>query len=229
MINFNHIKVLNFEGAFRGLRNPLESHSKSDSHYCSNIDNCNECILNTTCVKYFKYQKPYLIGPNDLDLAQRMIKAGTDSSKFLRQIFLSIDITAPLCWWKEFDTYKVATVANSTSTMHKLGSRYLTEKDFGWDNINDYRKNTLHHMNMLINYWRTAKELKNKTRIEFYFRQMIQDLPDAYLQKRTCTSDYQTERNKYFARKNHKQREWREYCKMLETLPYGKELICYKG
>lgn len=192
-----NVYTYNFLNAIRGMRNPLESWDKMDS--------VNE-----------NYE--FRLGPNDQELALKLIKAGSDHSKFMRQIFISMDITAPLYWWKEMDTYKVSTVVNSTSTMHKLGHRLLTERDFQWDKITKYREGVIFHLNQLIQEWR-------KTKSEAIFREMIQDLPDSYLQTRTWTGNYSNLRNMYHSRKNHKQYEWREFCNLLEELPCGEFII----
>lgn len=210
MIKINEIEVFNFKGAFRGMRNPLESWDKSDSYHVIDLD-----IEDTNPTANSRI---FVIGEEDLKLAKRLIKSGTDHSKFMRQILICMDIIAPLYWWKEFDTYKVATVANSTSTMHKLGSRLLEFKDFSWDKITPFRDNILYHLNKLIAKWQSDKENKD------LWREMIQDLPDSFIQMRTWTGNYQVLRNMYFARRNHKQQEWKDFCKMIEGLPYS-ELI----
>lgn len=177
------------------MRNPLESWEQSDS-----IDDGN----------YF------YIGDKDMELALRLVKSGTDHSKFMRQIGFCVNIEAPIYWWKEMDTYKVATVANSTSTMHKMGSRLLTYDDFSWDKVTPSRIDVLNHINDLIIKWQES----NKEDKEVW-REMIQDLPSSFNQMRTWTANYQTLRNIYFARKNHKLIEWRDFCKVIEELPYS--------
>ena len=220
MIKIENIEVFNFEGAFRGLRNPMNSWDKSDSYW-----------------DFSERPGRYIIGEKDLKLAQRMISAGTDESKFMRQIFVSMDITAPLFWWKEADTYKVSTVANSCSTMHKITSGEITEENYSFDPepdkpltdlpTDDYIRilNIKNHAVAAVEWLRKKyKETGDKR----YWRLLIQINPDGWLQKRTWTGNYQNLRNQYFARKNHKLIEWHEYCKMIENLPYGKELICYQ-
>lgn len=206
MIKISNVGTFNLEGALRGMRNPLESHSKSDSKY---IYDPHEQDFN------------YMIGKQDLALASRLANAGSDHGKFLRQIFVSLDITAPLYWWKEFDTYKIGTVANSTSTMHRLGSRDLTDKDFSWDSLSKFQLNYLKYINELIHIWREDKSETN-------FRNMIQNLMDNYNQTRTITLNYAVLRNQYVARKNHKLLEWRSFCEWIKTLPYAEELIITK-
>ena len=218
MIKIENIETFNFKGAFRGLRNPMNSWNKSDSY----ID-----VLTNK----------YIVGENDLKLAQRMIGAGTDESKFMRQIFISMDIIAPLYWWKEADTYKIATVSNSCSTMHKITSSEITEENYSFDPepdkpltdlpIDDYIR-ILDIKNRAIEDVEWLRKKYNETKDKRYWRLLIQINPDGWLQKRTWTGNYQNLRNIYFARKNHKLIEWKQFCQMIEQLPYGKELICYK-
>lgn len=218
MIKIENIEVFNFEGAFRGLRNPMNSWNKSDSYI--------DALTNK-----------YIVGENDLKLAQRMIGAGTDESKFMRQIFVSMDITAPLYWWKEADTYKIATVANSCSTMHKITSSEITEENYSFDPepdkpltdlpTNDYVR-ILDIKNRAVADVEWLRKKYNETKDKRYWRLLIQINPDGWLQKRTWTGNYQNLRNMYFARKNHKLIEWRQFCQIIEQLPYSKELICYK-
>lgn len=211
MIKVDRIGIYNIENALRGARNPLESWDKSDSYYVIDAD----IEDNTPTANSRVFQ----IGEKDMNLALRLIKSGTDHSKFMRQIFISMNIEAPIYWWKEADTYKVATVANSTSTMHKMGSRLLTFNDFSWDAITPYRDITLTHINDLIVKWQKSDKKDKEV-----WREMIQDLPSSFNQMRTWTGNYQTLRNVYFARRNHKLSEWRELCKVIEDLPYS-ELI----
>ena len=220
MIKIEHIEVFNFEGAFRGLRNPMNSWDKSDSYW-----------------DFPAYPDNYIIGEKDLKLAQRMISAGTDESKFMRQIFVSIDITAPLFWWKEADTYKVSTVANSCSTMHKITSSEITKENYSFDPepdkpltdlpTDDYIR-ILDIKNRAVADAEWLRKKYNETKDKRYWRLLVQINPDGWLQKRTWTGNYQNLRNMYFARKNHKLIEWRQFCQMIEELPYGRELICYK-
>ena len=218
MIKIENIEVFNFEGAFRGLRNPMNSWNKSDSYI--------DALTNK-----------YIVGENDLKLAQRMIGAGTDESKFMRQIFVSMDITAPLYWWKEADTYKIATVSNSCSTMHKITSSEITEENYSFDPepdkpltdlpTNDYVR-ILDIKNRAVADVEWLRKKYNETKDKRYWRLLIQINPDGWIQKRTWTGNYQNLRNMYFARKNHKLIEWIQFCQIIEQLPYSKELICYK-
>ena len=212
MIKVENLEVLNFEGALRGMRNPLESWSKSDSYYD-------------------KETGKYVVGPKDLDLALKLTKSGSDHSKFLRQIFVSMDITAPMSWWWDFDTYKVATVRNSTSRMHKLGTRLLTEEDFSFDDedgniqITPYRKYIMEDLNRRIKEYQQLKadgKMEEATRM---WRDIVFDSPQNYNFRSTWTGNYETMRNVYRARRNHKQREFRDFCKFIEEeFPYS-ELI----
>ena len=218
MIKIENIEVFNFEGAFRGLRNPMNSWNKSDSYI--------DALTNK-----------YIVGENDLKLAQRMIGAGTDESKFMRQIFVSMDITAPLYWWKEADTYKIATVSNSCSTMHKITSSEITEENYSFDPepdkpltdlpTDDYVR-ILDIKNRAVADVEWLRKKYNETKDKRYWRLLIQINPDGWLQKRTWTGNYQNLRNMYFARKNHKLIEWIQFCQIIEQLPFSKELICYK-
>ena len=160
-------------------------------------------------------------GPNDLDLAMRLAKAGSDHRKYLRMVFVSVDVTAPLYWWKEYDTYKVATVANSTSTMHKIHSKPFSMDDFSCDHMTDGTKKFMETVVAeLENIRLRFKETKSKD--DWY--DMIQLLPSSYNQMRTCTFNYQTLINIYRARKNHKLAEWHTFCDWIETLPYAEQI-----
>lgn len=206
MILIDKINVGNFEGAFRGLRNPLNSWRMSDSTTDTN--------------------GRFILGEKDLDLAQRMIKGGPDESKFLRQIFVSMDITAPIYWWKEMDTYKVGTTANSCSTMHKIAAEPITMGDFSFDK--EVKDLSLESLNQMVKFCESLRSDYVKTKNKLYWRALIQTLPMSYNQKRTWTANYAVLRNIYFARKNHKLTEWHSFCKIIEELPYGQDLICYQ-
>lgn len=210
MIKIDKVQVMNISASIRGMRNAFESWDKSDSCYKYNDTDFSEA------------SRKFIIGEKDLILASKLANSGTDDSKFLRQIIVSLDITAPLYWYKEFDTYKVGTVANSTSTMHLLGKRDLRPNDFSWDHVTDYRWEYLDHINLMIQIWRENKSEEN-------FRWMIQDLSNSFNQTRTITLNYAVLRNQYHARKCHKLEEWRDYCDWIKTLPYAKELICFEG
>ena len=214
MIKLERTSVMNFENAIRGARNPMNSWDKGDSE----IDIISGCEC-------------FVLGPNDLSLARKLIKAGSDHRKFLRQIFVSVDITAPLYWWKEYDTYKVATTANSCSTMHKIHAKEFTLDDFSHEHLYSRLGESYEAMDCLVDiidclnkYRSLYVETKDKT----WWWQMIQLLPSSYNQLRTCTLNYETLLNQYFARKSHKLDEWHAYCDWIETLPYFKEM-CLEG
>lgn len=203
MLTVSNIAVMNMDNAIRGARNPMNSWNRMDSHY--NPDGS------------------FTLGPNDLDLARRLRRAGSDHRKFLRQIFVSIDINAPLYWWKEFDTYKVATVANSTSTMHRLHTMPFALDQFSTDGMS---KESLEFMEQMIERLERLRQcfLQNREDKQSW-RDMIQLLPCCYNQLRTCTMNYETLINIHHARHNHKLSEWHTLCEAIEGLPYARELI----
>lgn len=205
MILIERVSVMNFENAIRGARNPLNSWAKSDSYYGENGE--------------------YILGENDLALAKKLAKAGSDHRKYLRQIFVSVDITAPLYWWKEYDTYKVATVANSTSTMHKIHAKPFERDDFSHDRMTP---EALKILDITIEYLESARQKFIETKQREYWHDMIQLLPSSYNQMRTCTLNYETLINIYYARRNHKLAEWHTVCDWIMSLPYAKELIAIK-
>lgn len=202
MIKLERTSVMNLENAMRGARNPMNSWGRMDSSYDEDGNFC--------------------LGPNDLDLGRRLRKAGSDHRKFIRQIFVSVDITAPLYWWKEYDTYKVATVANSTSTMHKIHSKAFELDDFSHDHLT---KDSLEFIGVIIDRLESIRQkfVAEKKKEDWY--DLIQLLPSSYNQMRTCTMNYETLVNIYFARRNHKLQEWHTFCHWIESLPYAKELI----
>jgi hypothetical protein len=193
---------MNIENAIRGARNPMNSWNRMDSEY-------NE-------------EGEYILGPNDLGLAKRLRKAGSDHRKYIRQILVSVDITAPLYWWKEYDTYKVATVANSTSTMHKIHSKPFELEDFSHDHMTE---GTLAFMETVVAELEKIRLRYIETKKKEDWYDLIQLLPSSYNQMRTCTLNYETLINIYFARRSHKLEEWHALCRWIETLPYAKELI----
>ena len=203
MIDFNRVYVMNLENAIRGARNPMNSWARSDSYYDENGQ--------------------YILGENDLSLAKRLRNAGTsDHRKYLRQIMVSIDITAPMYWWKEYDTYKVATVANSTSTMHKIHSKSFELDDFSHDHLGE---NGLNILKNIIDELEKIRLLYVETKDKALWYELIQLLPSSYNQMRTCTLNYETLVNIYRSRKNHKLDEWRSFCDWIKTLPYANEII----
>ncbi len=202
MLICERTSVMNIENAIRGARNPMNSWDRMDSSYDEDGE--------------------YILGPNDLGLAKRLRKAGPDHRKYIRQIFVSVDITAPIYWWKEYDTYKVSTVANSTSTMHKIHSKPFELSDFSHDHMTEQ---TLDFMEIVVAELEKIRlrYMENKNKADWY--DMIQLLPSSYNQMRTCTLNYESLINMYFARKNHKLIEWHTFCRWVEELPYAKELI----
>lgn len=214
-MKFEKCEVFNFEGAFRGMRNPKNSWNLSDSDF-SNL----------------------IIGPNDMKLAKNLIAAGPEHRKFLRQIMVCLDIEAPFYWWKEFDTYKVATTADSCSTMHKLTEKPITfdsfeigdfynipyPKEAQEEGIKSYCDDDFVQM-CLVPYLEYLRQKYLETKDTRYWKELVRWLPNGYLQKRTWTGNYETLRSMYRQRKNHKLIEWHEFCDFIETLPYAKELI----
>ena len=205
MLLVERISVMNFENAIRGARNPMNSWARMDSSYDEDGN--------------------FVLGENDLSLATRLAKAGSDHRKFLRQIMVSMDITAPLYWWKEFDTYKVGTVANSTSTMHKIQAKEFTREDFSCDRMSD---DCLAVLDSVIAYLESERVKFNETKEKQNWHNMIQLLPSSFNQMRTVTMNYEVLINIYYARRNHKLAEWHVLCDAIEALPYAKELILIK-
>ena len=204
MIKITKVSVYNFENAIRGMRNPMKSWDKNDSCYDSSGS--------------------YIFGKNDLELAKKLCRAGSDHRKFMRQIFVSADILAPLYWWKEFDTYKVGTATNSTSTMHKIHAQKFELDDFSHDMLDGDGIEVLLY---IINALEKARESYNTTKNISDWYKMIQLLPSSYNQLRTCTVSYENLINMYGSRKTHKLHEWREFCGWIAELPYASELICF--
>ena len=222
----------NWENAFHGLRHPMESYAKSDTcWYEDTVENENLCFNQALMVD--SDNCTFLgIGPKDMDLAQRMIKAGTPNDKFLRQIFVSVDITAPLYWWKEMDTYKVATTANSTSTMHKLATTPITIDCFETDDYdgsilldNKYGLNFME--DELIPILESLRQKYLETKDVRYWKELIRWLPEGWLQTRTWTADYSVLRNIIRWRSNHKLTEWHQFVDWCRGLSYADELLFY--
>ena len=281
-MKFTNTEIFNFEGAFRGMRNPLNSWAKSDSEFgICHLNEVNTAIDRfrnkyhilpeqqeyyihavSTAEGNWKYNlgalsvaeapeaKPNyrhpeedhwvhyaLIGPNDMDLARRLISGGTEHRKFLRQIMVSVDITAPLFWWKEFDTYKVGTTANSTSTMHKLASTPITKECFeigdycpdlvyfthDGDSLTDYTISDI--ASNIIEDMEALRQKYNETGDKRYWKELIRWLPNGWLQTRTVTMNYENLRAMYHQREYHKLSEWHAFCDWVKTLPYAQELI----
>ena len=206
MLKTERSSVMNMENAIRGARNPMNSWARMDSSYDENGN--------------------FVLGQNDLDLAKRLAHAGTDHRKFLRQIFVSVDITAPLYWWKEFDTYKVGTVANSTSTMHKIHTKAFERDDFSHDRLDE---GGLAMLDATITYLESERQkfVADKTDRQSWHN-MIQMLPSSYNQMRTVTMNYENLINIYYARRAHKLAEWHTLCDWIMSLPYAADLIAVK-
>ena len=205
MLKTENFQTYGWESAIRGMRNPMNSWEKSDSIFNAGFGS-----------------DSFICGENDLDLMKRLRKGGPDDRKYLRQIFVSVDITAPLYWWKEMDQYKVGTVTNSCSTMHKITSKEFELEDFSCEHLDGYYQDVMFSILDVLNLARN-KYLKAKDKI--YWWQIIQLLPSSYNQKRTWTANYEVLCNIYHARKNHKLDEWHTFCDAIENLPYTKELI----
>ena len=204
MINIELLEMSGIGSAITGMRNPMNSWEKGDSYYVWPDD------------------EEFHIGPNDHDLMMKLRNAGTDHLKFMRMIVVYADITAPLYWWKEFDTYKVGTVANSCSTMHKIADKEFTLDDFSIEHLTDGNRQGFEQC--VLSALNIARENFLETKDKLWWWQMIQELPSSYNQKRTVMLNYEVLANMYESRKNHKLDEWRDFCKWVETLPYS-ELI----
>ena len=205
MPQVNKTSVMNFENAIRGARNPMNSWGRMDSYYDENGN--------------------YILGENDLSLAMRLARAGSDHRKYLRMIFVSVDITAPLYWWKEYDTYKISTVANSTSTMHKIHSKPFSIEDFSVDHLTP---SSYTFMQTIVDKLEEIRLEYIETKSKETWYDMIQLLPSSYNQMRTCTFNYENLINMYRARKAHKLQEWHTFCDWIQTLPYAAELITFE-
>lgn len=226
MIKIENTEVFGWEAAIRGMRNPLNSWKKSDSSSCVKGVACDYCPNDRWCQMM---KSAFTIGENDLKLMKNLSKAGNDHGKFLRMINVTLDITAPLYWWKEFDTYKVGTVANSCSTMHKIHAKEFTLDDFSHEHLFTTAGETYEALDVLedviIDVLNCNRKLFLETKDKAYWWQMIQLLPSSYNQLRTVQLNYQVLKTMYYARKEHKLDEWREFCKWIEELPYFKEIV----
>lgn len=245
MIKFENVEIAGWRPAIRGMRNPKNSWEKSDSGVCTTHGpaHCADCVYTDCHADDVEIGTNYILGPNDHDLTTRLSNAGTDHRKFMRMVAVYVDITAPLYWWKEFDTYKVGTVSNSCSTMHKIADKEFILDDFSHEHLLNMYNNA--HGDALflngapnirvdgndllcltinvLNYYRKRYiETKNKR----YWWQMIQLLPSSYNQKRTIMLNYEVLANIYKSRKSHKLDEWREFCAWITSLPYS-ELITH--
>ena len=219
MIKIDNVDVYGWESAIRGMRNPMNSWGKSDTvygTYWGDIDG-HKCFDNDG----------FTLGHNDLELMKKLVGAGTDHSKFMRMINVTVDITAPLYWWKEFDTYKVGTVRNSCSTMHKIAEKEFTFDDFSHEHMTSHNnallRDIIDDLNAYRNRYISSKETDGMKSKDWWW-QMIQLLPSSYNQRATVQLNYAVLKNMYHSRKNHKLDEWLDFCKWIESLPYS-ELI----
>lgn len=234
MLKVEYTEVMNIEGALRGARNPLKSHHKSDSFQCDGVG-CyyNECPCyycesseeGTYEACHLNELSDYVIGENDMQLARTLVRAGSSHRKFIRQIFVSVDITAPLYWWKQFDQYKIGVVTNSESTMHCIHKKEFELDDFSHEHLSEYNESMIKEVICALN---RSREYYVAFKEKLYWDQMIQLLPNSYNQKRTVTFDYENLRNMYHERKGHKLDEWHTFCEWIESLPYS-ELITMEG
>lgn len=245
MIKIENTDVYGFEAAIRGMRNPMNSWEKSDSHWdgddriivCNDngaheyenlqelFESCQIQQLVESGHEIEKYPSSFLIGENDFTLMKQLVKAGSDHSKFMRMINVTCDITAPMYWWKEMDTYKVGTVRNSCSTMHKIHAKEFELSDFSYEHLSDSSLALFEKLVDELNFWRNEYDHGVNKGDKYFWWQMIQLLPSSYNQRATWQANYAVLRNIYHARKNHKLDEWHEFCTWIENeLPYS-ELI----
>lgn len=253
MIKIENFEVMGWEHVIRGMRNPMNSWNKSDSGICKGGEDgigCEHCAVEIPCTH--AYDHSWQLGKADHELMMKLAKAGSVHGKFRRMIAVYVDITAPLYWWKEFDTYKVGTVANSCSTMHKIHAKEFTADDFSYDHLDDiwgYEPEvrdmaptiefTTHTesiknfvlgpddiLNLTIKMLNRCRDLYLKTKEKTYWWQMIQLLPSSYNQKRTVMLNYEVLSNIYQYRREHKLDEWREFCQWIEKLPYSEIITC---
>ena len=237
MIELENTEVVGWEAAIRGMRNPMNSWERSDSQLCKSVDGFEDCRVGVhgSCPRgdegYFK-EDIFCVGKNDFELMQRLARAGTDHRKFMRMIVVYVDVTAPLYWWKEFETYKVGTVSNSCSTMHSIHKKPFNAYDFSCEDLLTSNKlpavfrakSPVQVLFDTIDTLNACRKMYLETGDKIWWRQMIQLLPDSYNQRRTLMLNYEVLANIYRARRNHKLTEWREFCRWIESLPYS-ELI----
>lgn len=227
MIKIENVEVMGWEAAIRGMRNPMNSWEKSDSKTINMTLKKHELAPGVETLDYEPCVPYTSIGSNDLDLMKRLTKAGTDHRKFMRMITVYVDITAPLYWWKEFDTYKVGTVANSCSTMHKIADKEFEMSDFSCEHLKPASIKMMHDIIDILNKYRADYNNPEAGKLgvkKNYWWQMIQLLPSSYNQRRTVMLNYEVLANIYKSRKDHKLDEWHTFCGWIETLPYS-ELI----
>ena len=230
MIKIENVEVMGWEAAIRGMRNPMNSWERSDSKTINMTLKKHELAPGVETLDYEPCVPYTSIGPNDFDLMKRLRNSGTDHRKFMRMITVYLDITAPLYWWKEFDTYKVGTVANSCSTMHKIAEKEFEMGDFSCEHMKPASIKMMHDIIDILNKYRADYNNPESEKLgvkKKYWWQMIQLLPSSYNQRRTVMLNYEVLANIYKSRKNHKLDEWREFCKWIESLPYS-EIITGK-
>lgn len=240
MIKIEKTETFGWEAAIRGMRNPKNSWDKSDSYSAVDCSSCGEIDRNGYCEPRRHDCSPYefyYIGKNDLVLMKKLSQAGSEHAKYRRMITVYADITAPLYWWKEFDTYKVGTVANSCSTMHKIADKEFTLDDFSHEHLIAEETQTeierivelpyTYALELVISFLNCAREKYIETKDKKYWWQMIQLLPSSYNQKRTVMMNYEVLSNIYRSRKDHKLDEWRELCKWIKELPYSEIITGY--
>lgn len=232
MIKIENTDVYGFEAAIRGMRNPMNSWDKSDSGYCEGRSaRCDNCPIEpdeyAPCYNALVNKgKLYVVGQKDFALMKQLVRAGSDHSKFMRMITVTCDITAPMYWWKEMDTYKVGTVRNSCSTMHKIHAKEFELSDFSYEHLSDSSLAIFEKLVDELNFWRNEYDHGVNKGDKYFWWQMIQLLPSSYNQRATWQANYAVLRNIYHARKNHKLDEWNEFRRWIESLPQS-ELITY--
>lgn len=243
MLKIENYEVLGWEHAIRGMRNPKNSWDRSDTAYCCDIDDCEECNYKTRCNHYagdaYNAENPLVIGPNDHNLMMTLASGGPVHAKYRRMITVYLDITAPLYWWKEFDTYKIGTVANSCSTMHKIHAKEFTLDDFSHEHLFDLNNpapedcvafddgymTSIGVLDVVVQALNIARTRFLETNDKKYWWQMIQLLPTSYNQKRTVMLNYEVLHNIYESRRHHKLDEWHTLCDWIEKLPYSELII----
>lgn len=237
MIKIENTEVMGWEHAIRGMRNPLNSWDKMDSHDCPCHDGLDcDCPMvegiyepAIECKEVLE-KSAFCVGENDYDLMMRLVEAGPEHAKYRRMIVVYADVTAPLYWWKEYDTYKVGTVANSCSTMHKITAKQFDLQDFSYEHLTDVMVYMLRETVSTLNFWRALyNSADSEARRKECWWQMIQLLPSSYNQKRTIMLNYEVLANIYKQRKNHKLDEWTEFCKWIEDLPYSVLITGIRG
>lgn len=227
MIKVEHIEIYGFEAAIRGMRNPMNSWEKSDSFECGDISGYGECInyVHGDCPRCLNAPNTYCVGSNDLDLMQRLFKAGTEHRKFMRQIFVSMDITSNHTFWAEFDTYKVGVTRNSCSKIHKIHVKEFVPEDFSREGIEEVGGRTKEVFLSVVEELERLRKLFNQTHEKRYWRAIIELLPMGYNLKATITMTYENAASMIKQRSGHKLDEWREFVETLKRLPYIAQIV----